>query len=134
MASPSNRRPASALQPEELLEGIRQFNSWRFYECHETLEELWLAEDDPELRGLYHGLIKLTAGFHHLLRNNYRGAMGLWEGGLMLMRPLRPSRLGVDVEGLVTAMERCDETLRSLGPDRIGEFDRSLIPAIELLS
>jgi predicted metal-dependent hydrolase len=130
VASPS-RRPAASLQPEELLEGIRQFNSWRFYDCHETLEDLWLAEDDPEPRNLYHGIIKLAAGFHHLLRANYRGALSLWEGGLALLRPLRPARLGIDLDALVVATEKCAASLRELGPQRIGEFDRSLIPPVE---
>jgi len=130
VASPS-RRSAASIQPEALLEGVRQFNRWRFYDCHETLEDLWLAEDDSESRGLYHGIIKLAAGFHHLLRGNYRGALSLWEGGLALLRPLRPGRLSIDLDALVAATESCAASLRELGPQRIGEFDRSLIPAIE---
>ena len=28
----------------ELLEGIGQFNRGEYYECHETLEEIWMHE------------------------------------------------------------------------------------------
>jgi len=36
------------------LEGVEEFNRGEFYECHETLEALWLAEPRP-IRGLYQG-------------------------------------------------------------------------------
>ena len=32
--------------PAGLLAGIREFNRGEFFECHETLEELWMAEVD----------------------------------------------------------------------------------------
>ena len=30
--------------PPGLLAGIEEFNRGEFFECHETLEELWMAE------------------------------------------------------------------------------------------
>ncbi|HXG36251.1 MAG TPA: DUF309 domain-containing protein [Dehalococcoidia bacterium] len=124
----SSRR---SIDSSAFLEGIRQFNSWRFYECHETLEDLWLAEQ-TELSAFYQGIIKLAAGFHHLLRSNQRGALLLWEGGLRLLEPFRPLCLGVDVDKLLKETRRCYEAVEALGPERIHEFDRSLIPAIVL--
>ncbi|MFQ5873258.1 MAG: DUF309 domain-containing protein, partial [Dehalococcoidia bacterium] len=73
---PSTLDPASTLSL-----AVRQFNSWRFWDCHETLEDLW--RQDPTtptglpLADFYQGIIKLAAGFHHLLRGNHKGAVNL---------------------------------------------------------
>ncbi len=122
-----------SIDPTALRAGIAQFNGWRFYDCHETLEDIWLAEE-AEVASFYQALIKLAAGFHHLLRGNYRGAISLWAGGLSLLRAFPQCCLGVDVARLATETERCQQVLQSLGPERIREFDRSLIPAIVILS
>ncbi|MBI1884830.1 MAG: DUF309 domain-containing protein [Chloroflexi bacterium] len=118
-----------AVDPEGLVRGVRQFNAWRFYDCHETFEDIWHREE-THLADFYQGLIKVAAGFHHLLRNNHRGTINLLEGGIRLLEPFRPSCLGVDVERLLTETSRCLESVRSLGPRRLRQFDRSLIPAI----
>jgi hypothetical protein len=67
--------PAEALAA--LAKAIAEFNSWRFYDCHETLEDAWRdlggkasrrAGGDPGMADFYQGVIKAAAGFHHLLR------------------------------------------------------------------
>ena len=62
--------------PAELLVGIEQFNRGEYFECHETLEALWVAEPTP-LRRLYQGILQVGVGFYHLRAGNYRGATGL---------------------------------------------------------
>ncbi|GBD15096.1 hypothetical protein HRbin25_00987 [bacterium HR25] len=116
--------------PEAFRTALRQFNSWRFWDCHETLEEVW-REERTSLAGFYQGLIKAAAGFHHLNRGNYRGTVIMLKGALQLLEPFRPRCLGVDVEGLVRAVERCLEQLQALGPSRLQEFDRTLVPTID---
>ena len=42
---------------------IAEFNSWRFYDCHETLEDIWRevggkGQAAAELAGFYQGIIK----------------------------------------------------------------------------
>jgi len=115
----------------ELLRGIQQFNRREFYECHETLEALWLAEKS-EVRQLYQGVLQVGVAFHHLLRGNYVGAVRLLDRGLNRLRAFGPACRGVDVAGLMEAASRCREQLVALGPNRIGEFDRSLIPVLRL--
>ncbi len=36
---------------EALAKGVREFNSWRFYDCHETLEDVWRAVGGEESPG-----------------------------------------------------------------------------------
>jgi hypothetical protein len=115
--------------PPELLRGIEQFNRREFFECHETLEEIWIEEDDP-IRYLYQGILKIGVGFHHALRGNQHGAVIVMRGGIELLAPFRPRCMGVDVESLVQAAERAAAEFERLGPSAILQFDRALIPTI----
>ena len=63
-----------------LAQGIEEFNTHRFFECHETLEDIWRAERRP-LRQFYKGVIQVAAGFHHLRRNNFKGTVNKLESG-----------------------------------------------------
>ncbi len=130
---------SSASAPEILTEAIRQFNQWRFYDCHETLEDIWResggkAPGAPAAAGFYQGLIKLAAGFHHLLRGNHAGAVSLLGSGIDLLAPHRPSCQGIDVQRLVQEAGACLARVRELGPQRPTELDRALIPRIHLAS
>ncbi|HET9476521.1 MAG TPA: DUF309 domain-containing protein [Dehalococcoidia bacterium] len=134
------QRPAEAAPghdaPEALLKAVQEFNSWRFYDCHETLEDVWREvggkSSEAELADFYQGIIKVAAGFHHVLRDNHRGAALLLTDALRLLAPYRPATLGVNVEDLVTAVGSCLERIEALGPDRMPEFDRGMIPQIEM--
>ena len=139
--SPPDPPPSPSDPSQALARAVRQFNTWRFWDCHETLEDLWRQaagspgrEDSPPtgvgLADFYQGIIKLAAGFHHLLRGNHRGALHLLDGGLRLLEPLRPRCLGVDLDPLLAQVRACYDRIRELGPGRLQEFDRSLIPTI----
>src|SRR5258708_2805136 len=125
---------AAAVAPEGFAEGIRQFNSWMFYDCHETLEDIWRETgakgDDATLANFYQGIIKAAAGYHHLLRNNYRGAVNLLADTFRLLEPYRPATLGVDVDRLLADVRASLARIEELGPKRVADFERSRIPAI----
>ncbi len=114
---------------EALAKGIREFNSWRFYDCHETLEDVWRAEPG-DLADFYQGIIKVAAGFHHLLRGNHKGTVNLLGPALTLLEPYRPTRQGVDVQRLIEEAGACYQRARELGPKRLSQFDRSTLPQI----
>ena len=126
-------RPAAtsyiAIDPRALARGIDEFNSWRFYDCHETLEDVW-REEETDLADFYQGIIKVATGFHHLLRGNHKGAVNLLSGGLALLDPFRPRCLGVDIERLIQEVRPCLDRILDLGPRRLSQFDRSQIPRI----
>lgn len=120
---------------EALAKAVAEFNSWRFYDCHETLEDVWREAggkgDDSGPAALYQGVIKLAAGFHHLLRGNHHGAVTLLADGLRLLEPYRPACLGIDVQRLVDGTRPCLERAVELGPNGLAGFDRALIPRIQ---
>lgn len=121
---------------DALLKAVREFNSWRFYDCHETLEDVWREAGgksvESETAGLYHGIIKAAAGFHHLLRENHKGAVSLLSDSARLLEGYRPAYLGIDVERLLAGVRHSLDRVRELGPEQLREFDRTLIPVIRL--
>jgi predicted metal-dependent hydrolase len=55
------------------------FNRQHFYEAHEVLEELWLAERGREDADFFKGLIQLAGAFVHLQKNRVRPAAALFR-------------------------------------------------------
>ena len=131
-------RPAladlDAATRDALAKGISEFNAWRFYDCHETLEDVWRdvgsKGEAGTLADFYQGIIKIAAGFHHVLRDNHHGAVNLLTDAFRLLERFRPATLGVDVEGLLAETRPCLDRIVELGEGRLSEFDRATIPQI----
>ena len=123
-------RPAADLPLAALRAGIEQFNRGEYFECHETLEALWLAEP-TSLRRLYQGILQVGVALHHLRAGNYRGASGLLARGIGYLEPFAPRCLGVDVAGILAAARGCQAAVTALGPERLDAFDWRLAPHID---
>jgi len=119
--------------PAGLREGISLFNAGEYFECHEVLEDIWRAEPDP-VRALYQGILQIGVAFHHLHRDNFRGAVKLLTGGTEKVARFLPCCMGVDTQKLNAEACACLEALRALGPERLDEFDRAMIPRISTAS
>ena len=109
-----------------LHKGVDEFNDRLFFECHETLEEIWL-EDHSEDRKFYQGLIQVAAGYFKLQQQVPAGALKLWRTGVEKLEPYAPVFLGIDVETLIAAVRRHlaqlerapDATIEELMPPKI---------------
>jgi predicted metal-dependent hydrolase len=131
-------RPAladlDATTRDALAKGIAEFNAWRFYDCHETLEDVWREVgskgEEGTLADFYQGIIKIAAGFHHVLRDNHHGAVNLLTDAFRLLEPFRPATLGVDVERLLRDTRPCLDRILELDEGSLREFDRAAIPQI----
>lgn len=55
------------------------FNRQLFYEAHDVLEELWLAQRQGPDDGFYKGLIQFAGAFVHLQKNRLRPAAALFK-------------------------------------------------------
>jgi predicted metal-dependent hydrolase len=55
------------------------FNRQLFYEAHEVLEPLWLAQRRGPKGAFYKGLIQLAGAFVHLRKNRLRPAAALFR-------------------------------------------------------
>lgn len=86
------------------LKGIDEFNQGLFFECHETLEEIWLEEHGEERR-FYQGIIQIAAGYFKLEQGVPAGAIKLWHLGLEKVESYGPVYLGINLESFVRAVK-----------------------------
>src|SRR3954454_13996036 len=113
--------------PDLLYVGIEEFNKGLYFEQHETLEEIWQLDPRP-LRRLYQGILKIGVGFYKLRLGNYRGTVNHINGGIAYLEPFGEKCLGVDLARLIREAAEVRDRIMSLGPDRIGEYDASVLP------
>lgn len=83
----------------------------------------------PE-RDLYQGLLQIGLAYYQITRNNFRGALKMFQRGHRNLDPLGNTLLGVDLNQLRQDTRRVEEELRRLGPERTSEIDQSLIKPI----
>jgi len=76
--------PPPRLDPEErraFEKGVAEFNTGHFFECHDTLEEMWTGVRGPS-RDCFQGLIQVSVAFYHLDNRNLAGAASLLRRAL----------------------------------------------------
>jgi predicted metal-dependent hydrolase len=94
----------------DLAEGLRRYEAGEFFAAHEAWEKVWLRSQQPD-RTFVQGLIQVTAAFHHLQRNNRRGAASLLQAALARLAPYPEPYGGISVALL---REDIRERLQSL--------------------
>lgn len=119
--------------PGQLLLAIRQFNSREWFECHETLEELWIGETG-EVRNLYQGILQIAVALHHWRNGNYGGSVSLLEGGVKLLTRVSEACLWVDVAALIADSNNMRAALEKIGREGMGSLDPAIIPQVKTVS
>ena len=127
------KRTCEESPPGQLLQGIREFNRHDWYECHETIEDLWLGEEG-EVRNFYQGIIQIAIALLHWRNGNFGGAISLLKGGTGYLRHVSDRCQWVDVAGLITDSDRVRVALEELGKEHMELLDRELIPIIKTVS
>ena len=118
-------RDAAALHPDHtpeerrrlLIEGLEHFNAERFFEAHETWEEVWRSRT-PEPRQLLQGLIQIAVAMVHQ-RDRGRPAVArrVLAKGWRRVDPYRPRALGLDLEILAGSVESWSRWLEHAAGD-----------------
>jgi predicted metal-dependent hydrolase len=121
--------PCQKTAPPELQKAIEEFNSGEWFECHETLEELWVGEKG-ELRDLYQGLLQIAVALYHWRNGNFKGAVGLLQRGSDFLRRVSPRCLEVDVARVIADAAAMHEALEGLGEERMAEVGKQLVPRL----
>jgi len=96
MAEPREPR----LDPEERAafnKGVREFNQGHYFECHDTLEELWSGVRGDG-RDFFQGLIQVAVGHYHLGNGNAAGARSMFERALGRFARYPARYFGFDLE------------------------------------
>ena len=88
-----------------LVEGVEHFNAGRFWEAHESWEELWMVAEGEE-RQFLQGLIQLTAAYHHAQRGTLSGAVRLFDSAIRRMQPFPDGHDEIDRAAAVSAAAR----------------------------
>ena len=108
-----------------LVRGVDLYNSHQFFECHEVLEQLWLATHDTS-KNFYKGLIQIAVAFYHWSRGNRAGALTLAKSACRYLDRFRPTYLGLEVESFRAQCLDVFQWLRR----RSHPFDRHLVPPL----
>lgn len=101
--------PLTESQQRFFREGIRLFNEEKFFECHEALEQAWLAASGGQKLFLQ-GLIQVAVAMHHLRRNNLEGAGRLLSAGIQKLTPFAPAHESIEIGRLLSDLQPlCDQ-------------------------
>ena len=119
--------------PEQLLLAICQFNNSEWYDCHETIEELWIGETG-EMRDFLQGTLQISVALFHWRNGNYGGAVHLLTSGVNYLKRVSDVCLCVDVLALIADSDRVRVALEGLGKDRMEALESTLIPQIKTVS
>lgn len=115
---------------EKAIRGLEEFNLGEYYEAHEYLEEAWMEDESPG-RDLYRGVLQVGVAYYHIKNGNFRGAAKLFLRLRQWLDPLPGSCRGIDLIKLRADAEAAHQMLIELGPERIDEFDLSLLRPVK---
>jgi predicted metal-dependent hydrolase len=118
----------SPLHPNALL-GLQHFNKGEYFEAHEELETAWRAEGG-EIRDLYKGILQAGVTYLHITRANYDGAIKVYKRSQPWLTKWPDVCRGVEVERLRKDLNAVIAEVRRLGPERLAEFDLSLLKPV----
>lgn len=104
--------------PLEFWVGVEQFNQGEFYDCHDTLEALWMEAMEPP-KSFYQGILQVAVALYHLGNYNWRGAVILLGEGVNRLRRYQPEYAGVDVDHLIEAASAILNALQQAGPEQV---------------
>jgi uncharacterized protein len=108
-------------------EGIEHFDAQRYYDAHESWEDLWRTLDGQD-RLFVQALIQAAVALHHLGRGNLAGARQLARATFSKLSLLPPAYWGLDCEALAADLSlRLDPVLQGRLPAPDGG-----LPAIRL--
>ncbi|MFL5782996.1 MAG: DUF309 domain-containing protein [Bacteriovoracaceae bacterium] len=62
---------------KKMEEGIHLFNEQKYWECHESLEEIWLEDRNDNARYIYWAVIQVAAVCIHYRDKKILGAQGM---------------------------------------------------------
>jgi predicted metal-dependent hydrolase len=91
------------------------FNRQRFYEAHDVLETLWLAQRHGGNGLFFKGLIQLAGAFVHLQKNRLQPAARLFKLARTNLRGYPGTHERLDVDAVLAMIEQWLDQLESGG-------------------
>jgi hypothetical protein len=114
---------------EQYERGIAEFNEGLYFECHDTLEELWMDERG-ERRRFLQGLIQGAVGLFHATGGNFTGANSQLTKSLEKLDGFEPRFMGVDLGALREDLRAIRAGVRASFASGSDRFAGESLPAI----
>ena len=94
------------MHENHLLRGLALFNSSRFFDAHEVLEDVWRESPlhSPSRRHLQ-GLVQVAVAFHHQSKGNHVGARSVLERAMRNISGADSSFPELDLDRLRAQLE-----------------------------
>ncbi len=96
---------------ERFYRGLEEFNSERFFEAHEVLEDLWHEYRDVD-RIFIQGIIQIAAAFYHLQSHNLKGAASQFTKGSEKLTRFLPVYKDVSVAKLLEDVQENQQRIQ----------------------
>lgn len=125
------RDQCAAPLPELVRKGLHEFNTGEYYECHESLEQAWMAEAGP-VRDVYRAILQIGVAYYQIMRGNYRGAHKMFVRAVQWIGALPDRCHGIDIAGLRADAAAARAHLEALGEANITQFDWALLKPIRV--
>lgn len=108
-------------QPTDFWLGIKQFNKGDYYDCHDTIEAIWMDSHTIN-KGFYQGILQIAVALYHLNNLNWQGAAILLGEGINRLDAYEDSYGGINVAGLVQQAIDWLTALQETGPDEVQQL------------
>ncbi|NDJ86998.1 MAG: DUF309 domain-containing protein [Chloroflexi bacterium] len=115
--------------PPLVHQGLQEFNAGEYYEAHETIEHAWVDEPGV-IRTMYRGILQIAVAYYHIKAGNYRGALKMFLRSLQWLEPLPDTCQRIDIARLRQDARQARQEMERLGPERLHEFDLSLLKPV----
>ena len=115
------------IEEKLFINGITLFNEKKFYDAHETWEELWSEyrlKDDLFIQGL----IQLSVAFFHITNLNLKGSSNLFKKCLPKLKKFPINHRNINVSEIIICAENSEKKVNSI--KKVDEFDWKLVPKI----
>lgn len=118
---------------DKFLKGIQEFNSELFFECHDTLEEIWNEERNPEIKKFYHGLIHVTVGFYHLTNFNFKGATSQFKKAISKLSDYPDTYMNIKLSELLSNVKLWLEKIENMPNSKNFDLKFENLPKIKFI-
>ncbi len=110
--------------------GLEEFNRGKYFKAHDSLEKAWIEDESPG-RELYRAILQVAVAYYQVQKGNYNGAAKMFLRLRQWIDPLPDFCRGVNVVQLRKEERAVHKALLNLGPERIEEFDQSLMKPVK---
>ncbi len=115
--------------PPLAVKGLQEFNRGNYYRQHDMFEEQWVNTSGP-VRDLYRAVLQVGVAYYQIENGNYLGAIKMLQRSVQWLHIMPDHCQGIDVEQLRRDSYAARAELERLGPERLREFDKSLLKPV----